>query len=72
MKMKLRAGEAIPISDRIDFTTKTIVRDNKRCYIMIMGQSPTRGYDICTYLCAHHGSTELYKANINSIEKRWT
>ena len=32
-----KAGVAIPISDRIDFKTKAIVRDKERHYMMIKG-----------------------------------
>ena len=36
-KWKKKAGVAIAISDKIDFKTKTVIRDKEGCYIIIKG-----------------------------------
>ena len=43
--MKKTAGEAIVISDKINFKTRPIVRDKVGHYIMIKGSNPKRRYN---------------------------
>ena len=43
-----KAGVAIPISEKIDFKTKTFTREKEGHYIMI---NPGRTYNNCKYFC---------------------
>ena len=49
-----KAGVATLISDKIDFKTKAVKRDNEGDYIMI---NPRRRYNNYKYICTQHRST---------------
>ena len=55
-----KAGVAILTSDKIDFKTKTTLREKKELY-NDKGVNLTRGYNICKYLCTQYRSTKYIK-----------
>ena len=50
------------IPGKVDFKTKTLMRDKEGNYIVIKGSIQQK---ICKYLCTQHRSTKMYEANIN-------
>ena len=49
-------GVTILVSDKINIKIKTVVKDKERLH-NDKGVNPTRGYNICKYLCTQHRST---------------
>ena len=64
-----KAGEAISVSDKIDFKTKTITRDKEGHYIRIKRLIQKRRHKNCKYLCTQHRSTSIHKVNANSHKR---
>ena len=52
-----KEGVAILISDKIDFKTKTIIRDKKGHSIIIKGSIQHQGSNICKFLYTQHRGT---------------
>ena len=63
-----KAGVAILISDKIDFKTRAMKRDKEGHYI-IQRVNPRRRYNNYKYICTHHRSTAICKANANKYER---
>ena len=60
-----KAGVPILISDKLDFKTKTVVRDEEEHYIIIKGVYPTRKSNNYKYLCPQLESSQIYKSITN-------
>ena len=70
---KTETGVAILIYDKIDFKTKTVLKD-KGGYCIMTKESinQSRICNTCKDTCAQHRNTEVYKANINkSTGRNW-
>ena len=63
-----KAGVAILVSDKIDFKIKTVTRDKEGHYNMSRDQSKKK-HNNYKYLCTHHRSTSIHKANANSHKR---
>ena len=63
-------GVAILISHKIDFKTKTVIRDKVGHHIMTKGSIQEEDITIVNILCTQHRSTSIHKANANSHNRR--
>ena len=63
-----KARGAILISDKIDFKTKTVIRDKERHYIMIKGSIQEDITIVNTYI--YNTGAPIHKANINRHKGR--
>ena len=67
---KKKAGEAILISDKIDFKTKAVKRDKEGHYIMIKGSIQEEHITIINIYAPNIGaSTAICKTNSNKYER---
>ena len=53
--------------DKVDFKTKTVIRDKEGQYTIIK-DTVIRRYNNCKYLCAQNESTQIHKA-VNNKHK---
>ena len=62
-----KAGEAIPISDKIVFKVKTGTKDKEGHHIVIKGSIQEEDITIVNIfnICTQHRSTSIYKANVS-------
>ena len=61
-----KAGEAIFISDKIDFKIKTVTRDRKGQYIMINRSVQEEDITIINIYVPKYRSISIHKANANN------
>ena len=52
-----KAGVGILTSDKIDFKTKIVIKDNDEYYINDKRSFQQDGYNICKYSCTQHKIT---------------
>ena len=64
-----KARVAIFISDKIDFKTKTVMRQRRTLH-NDKRIDLRRRYDNCKFMCTQHRSTYIHKANINKHKGR--
>ena len=64
-----KAGEAILISDKIDFKTKAVKRDKEGHYIMIKGSIQEEDIIIINIYTPNIGAPIIRKANANMYER---
>ena len=63
MQMEVKAGVAIPISDKIEF--KDSYKRQGRTLHNDQGINPKRRYNHFKYLCTQHRKTSIHKTNTN-------
>ena len=62
-----KAGIAIPISDKIDFKTKTIIRDKEGHYIMIKGSIQEEDITIVNIYALNIGAPQYLRQLLTDI-----
>ena len=62
-----KAGEAIPISDKIDFKRRAIKGDPESHFIIL----PPRRHKHCKYICTQNRSTQIHKENLGGLQERY-
>ena len=63
-----KAGEAIPISDKIDFKTKAVKRDKEGHYIMIKGSIQEEDITIINIYAPNIGAPQKVRQMLTSME----
>ena len=63
-----KAGIAIPISDKIDFKTKTIIRDKEGHYIMIKGSIQEEDITIVNIYALNIGAPQYIRQTLTAIK----
>ena len=63
-----KAGEAILISDKIDFKTKTITRDKEGHYIMIKGSIQEEDITIVNMYAPNTGAPQYIRQKLTAIK----
>ena len=63
-----KAGVAIPISDKIDFKTKTVKRDKERHYIMIKGSIQEEDITIINIYAPNIGAPQYVRQMLTSVK----
>ena len=64
------AGEAILISDKIDFQRRAIKRNPEGHFIILKGYPPRR-HKHYKYICTQHRSTQIHKENLGGLQERY-
>ena len=65
-----KARVAILISDKKDFKTKAIKRDQEG-HFTTQGKNPSRRHKHYKYICTQHRSTQIHKENIGGLQERY-
>ena len=65
---KKKAGVAIAISDKIDFKTKTVIRDKEGCYIIIKGSIHKEDITLVNTYAPNIGASTYIKQLLTNIK----
>ena len=68
MLFRSKAGVAILISDKIDFKTKTIIRDKEGHYIMIKGSIQEEDKTIVNVYALNIGAPQYIRQRLTAIK----
>ena len=63
-----KVGVAILVSDKIDFQTKTVIRDKEGCYIMIKGSIQEGGTTIINMYAPNIGALQYVRQILTTIK----
>ena len=64
-----KAGVAIIITDKIDFTTKTVSRDKEECYIMVKGTIQQEDITLLNIYAPNIGASKYIKQLLTDIKE---
>ena len=63
-----KVGVAILVSDKIDFKTKTVIRDKEGCYIVIKGSIQEGGTTIINMYAPNIGTLQYVRQILTTIK----